>query len=150
MGTININFFLSAARTGNIFRLKFSLDSGIDIHYDNDLALRYAKECGQTEAVIFLLENGANIYALDDDAALRYSSMCGDIQTVNHLREKGTCSQEAKLYATYSSMLYGHDKIVKLLLDDGISPTENNGAILKVLKLCTHEKVIDLFKNYLE
>ena len=150
MGTININFFVSAARSGNIFKLKISLDSGFDIHYDNDLALRSAKECGQTEAVIFLLDNGANIYALDDDAALRYSSLRGDIQTVNHLREKGSCSHEAKIYATYSAILSGHEDIVSSLLQDDISPTENDGAILKVLKFCKHEKVIALFKDYLK
>ena len=150
MGTIDINFFLSAARTGNINKLKISLDNGIDIHYCDDLALRCAKESGQIEAVIFLLENGANIYVLDDNSALRYSSLRGDIETINYLRKKGTCSHEAKLYSTYSAILCGYDEIVSLFLQDDISPTENDGAILKVLKLCKYDKVVALFKDYLK
>jgi len=114
----------------------------------NDLALRFAKENAQTEAVIFLLENGANIYALDD-SEIRLASSKGDTEKVKQLLEKGTCSQEAKLYATYNGILYGHEEIVKLL-KNYISPLENNGAILKVLSLCKYEKVIALFKDYLK
>ena len=150
MGAIDINSFLSAAQNGNIYILKNSLDNGFDIHYCNDLALRCAKKNGQTEVVIFLLENGANIYALDDDSALRYSSLRGDIKTINYLLQKGSCSHEAKVYATYNAILCGYDEIVALFLEDDISPLENDGAILKVLKLCKYDKVITLFKDYLK
>lgn len=149
MATIDLNFFFSAARTGDITTLKNFLDDGIDIHLYNDLALRLARETGQTEAVIFLLENGANLYVLDDDAALRYSSLRGDSCSFNQTLKNGNCSQEAKLYSMYNAIFCGHDEIVKSLLDDGISAAENNGAILRVLKFCKHDKVLALFKEYL-
>lgn len=149
MATIDLNFFFSAARTGDITALKNFLDDGIDIHLYDDLALRSARETGQTEAVIFLLENGANLYALDDDAALRYSSLRGDSYSFNKILKNGNCSQEAKLYSMYNAIFCGHDEIVKSLLDDEVLLTKNSGAILRVLKFCKHDKVLALFKEYL-
>lgn len=147
MATIDLNSFLSAARTGDISTLRNCLENGVDIHLCNDLALRYAKENAQTEAVIFLLENGANIYVLDD-VELRLASSNGDAEKVKHLLEKGTCSQDAIIYATYNGILYGHEEIVKLL-KNYVSPLANDGAILKVLSLCRYEKIIELFEDYL-
>ena len=150
MTIINLNPFFSAARIGDIKILQYYLNHHIDIHLYNDLALRTAKESGQTEAVIFLLENGANINVLDDDSALRYSSLRGDYQSVKQLLVKGLCSEEAKLYATYNAIFYGYDKIIEILLNNGVNPTANNGAILRVLKLCKYDNIIALFKDYLK
>lgn len=150
MAIIDFNYFFSAARIGDIKALNRCLNCGIDIHSCNDLALRSAKESGQNEAVIFLLENGANINVLDDDSALRYSSLRGDSQTVKRLLDKGLCSQEAKVYATYNAIFCGHAEIVALLLNHGVDPLANNGAILRVLKFCKYDKVIALFEDYLK
>ena len=84
------------------------------------------------------------------DSMLRNAALCGADSTVKELLSQNICSEEAKLYAMYNAILLGHDKIVVLLLDNGISPTMNNGAILKVLKLCNHNNIIELFKDYLE
>ena len=147
MTSIDFNFFCSAARTGDIAALEHCLNCGIDIHLCNDLALRYAEENGQTEAVIFLRQHGANIHVLDD-ISIRKASLEGDIQTVEKLLKKGFCSEEAKLYAMYNAMLCGYDEIVKLLFKNDISP--DNEAVLRVLKICKHDKVIALFEDYLK
>ena len=149
MATINLDSFFSAARTGDITTLKKYLDNGVDIHSCDDLALKSARETGQTEAVIFLLENGANLYVLDDDSILRYSSLRGDSYSFNQTLKNGNCSQEAKLYSMYNAIFCGHDEIAKSLLDDGTLLTENDGAILRVLKFCKHNKILALFKDYL-
>ena len=149
MTTINLSNFFLAAQTGNIDVLKFCLENGIDIHSHNDLALRKAKENGQVETVIFLLKNGANINVFCNDDKLRFSSAIGDYKTVNELLQKNSCSRNAKTYAMYNAIFYGHTSITKLLLDNGVSPTDNNGAILKVLKLCKSDEIIALFEEYL-
>lgn len=147
MTNIDLNSFLLAARTGNITVLKNGLEQGIDIHLCNDLALRYAKQNNQTEAVKFLIANGANALILDDVDLRLYSSI-GDTEKVMQLLIKGNCSQEAMTYAIYNGILYNHEEIVGIL-KDYVSPLANDGAILKVLSLCQNPKIIALFEEFL-
>ena len=49
----------------------------------------------------------------------------------------------------YDAILNGHVEIVKLLLENGVSPLDNDCAILKVLRLCKYDNIIALFENYL-
>ena len=148
METIDLNIFFLAAQNGDIFILKKCLDSGIDIHSCNDLALRLTVTNNHTKAIIFLLSHGANIQAVCD-AELRHSSLDGDIDTVEMLLESNSCSQEAKLYAMYNAIFCKHENIIKLLLQHGVSPTANNSAVLNVVKLCKHDNVTALFEDYL-
>ena len=147
MANIDLNSFLSAAQTGNIATLKNCLEHGIDIHLCDDLALRYARENNQTEAVNFLLANGANKFILDDVDLRLYSSK-GNSEKVMQLLKKGTCSQEAITYAIYNGILYNHEEIVRIL-KDYVSPLADDGAILRVLSLCKNEKIIVLFEEFL-
>lgn len=87
---------------------------------------------------------------INPDETLRNSSLYGATQTVKDLLDKNACSEQAKLYAMYNAILLGYDEIVKLLLDNDVSPTANDGAVLRVLKFCKHDKVIALFKDYLK
>lgn len=87
---------------------------------------------------------------INPNEALRNSSLYGATQTVKDLLDKNVCSEQAKLYAMYNAILLGYDEIVALLLDNGVSPTANDGAVLRVLKFCKHDKVIALFKEYLK
>ena len=148
MATIDLEVFFMAARQGNIKCLKFCLENGVDIHSANDFALRIAAANGKMEVVKFLLENGANIHVLDD-CLLRLASLNGKIQTVTNLLEYASCSHEAKLYAMFNAILYGHIDIVKLLLANGVSPYDNNGAVLKVVKMCKYDDIVALFEDYL-
>ena len=148
MATIDLEVFFLAARTGNIKLLEYCLNNGIDIHTGNDFALRLAAENGQIEAIRFLVEKGANVSALDD-TMLRLASLKGKISTVQKILSRGFCSQEAKLYGMYNAILHGHTDIVKLFLENGVSPTDNDGAVLKVVKMCRYENVIALFEDYL-
>ena len=148
MAINNIEFFFIAAREGNIQQLRYYLNSGVDIHVGNDLALRLATENGQIETVKFLLQNGANIQVLDD-LLLRLASLKGKTETVEKILEYGSCSHEAKIYAIYNAILYGYIDIVKLLLQNGVSPSDNEGAILKVLQMCKYDNIRALFDVYL-
>lgn len=147
MTTNDLNFFFSAARNGDIFTLKKCINDGIDIHSYNDLALRLAVKANQQKSIIFLLTHGANINAVYDDA-LRQFSLEGDFELVKCLLDNNTCSQEAKIYAMFNSIFNKNEPMIKLLLQNGVSPTANNNAVLNVVKLCKDEKIIALFENH--
>ena len=149
METIDLNIFFLAAHSGDIFILKKCLDNGIDIHSCNDLALRLATKENHAKAIVFLLARGANIQAVYD-AELRHASLEGDTETVKKLLEDYSCSQEAKIYAMYNAIFGKHEEIIDLLLENGVSPTENNGAVLNVVKLCNNDRINTLFEDYLK
>lgn len=143
----DLNFFFSAAYNGDIFILKKFLNDGVDIHSHNDLALRLAVKANRSKAILFLLSNGANIQAVYDDA-LRHFSLQGDIEIVKALLENNSCSYEAKVFAIFNAIFCRNEEIIKLLLQNGVSPTANNEAVLNVVKLCKDDKILALFKDY--
>ena len=149
MTTDDLNFFFLAAQNGDIFILKKYLNNGIDIHACDDLALRLAIKENHSKAIVFLITHGANIQAIYD-ASLRKASLSGDIQTLKSLLKNNSCSQEAKTYAMYNAIFMRNQEVIKLLLQNGVSPTANDGAILNVVKLCNDSKIRHLFREYLK
>lgn len=55
--------FFHAAKSGQTEVVDVLLRAGVDIHAQQDLALRAAAEVGQTEMVCFLLDHGADVHA---------------------------------------------------------------------------------------
>ena len=147
MTTSNLKFFFSAAYNGNISILKKCLNDGIDIHSCNDLALRIAVKSNKQKTIIFLLTNGANIQAVYDDA-LRHFSLEEDVEIVKTLLEHSCCSYESKVFAMFNAIFCKNEEIIKLLLQNGVSPTANNEAILNVLGFCKDDKIATLFEDY--
>lgn len=143
MANMDLNFFLLAARNGNIFVMKKHLDSGIDIHAFNDLALRLTVKFNHSEATIFLLARGANINAVYD-AELRDAALKGETDKVKILLEDYSCSEDGKLSAMYNAIFGRHEDIINLLL-----PFAHDEAVLNVVKFCNDDKVTALFKDYL-
>ena len=62
------------------------IQEGIDIHADDEYALRWASENGHLEVVKLLLENGANVHAYND-YALRLASEYGHLDVVKYLNQ---------------------------------------------------------------
>ena len=147
MATIDLDSFFLAARLGYIPILKQGLSEGIDIHTNDDLAIRLAIISGKQDAIEFLLKNGAN-EQIFDNSLLRFASLYGETDVVKNLLHKGSCDQETKIHAINNAILHGYPSIVKLLLENGVSPTDNNNAILKVVKFCKYDEIIVLFKDY--
>ena len=148
MTTSDLNFFFSAAQTGDIFVLKKCIDDGIDIHTYDDLALKLAAKNNHSKAILFLIARGANIQAVYDEE-LRHASLEGKTKTVEILLKEYSCSQEAKMFAMYNAIFGRHEDIVELLLQNGLSPNSNNGTILNVVQHCDNEKIKKLFDDYL-
>lgn len=149
MADIDLSIFFVAAHNGDIFILKKCLDKGLDIHSCNDLALRIVTKANHTKAILFLLSRGANIQAVYDEELI-HAALQGKTKTVRILLEEYSCSQEAKIYAMYNAIFGRHEEIIELLLQNGVSPTENNGAVLNVVKLCNNDRINNLFKDYLK
>lgn len=149
MATIDLNIFFLAAHNGDISILKKSLNDGIDIHSCNDMALRLAVKANKRKAILFLLSHGASIQSVYDEA-LRGATLKDDVETVKSLLTNDYCSEEAKIYAMYNAIFCKNEEIIKLLLENGVSPTANNGAILNVVRFCGDAEIKVLFENYLK
>ena len=140
---IDLTLFIMASQTGDLPTLKSCLDSGIDIHSANDLALRNTVKFNHTEATIFLLARGANVNAVYD-AELSNAALRGETEKVKILLEDYSCSDDGKLYAMFNAIFGKHEDIINLLL-----PFAHSQAVLKVVKLCNDPKISALFKEYL-
>ena len=68
--------------------MKLLLESGANVHADDDLALGWAAQKGHHEVVKLLLESGANVHA-HDDGALRQASRNGHSRVVNLFLKNG-------------------------------------------------------------
>lgn len=147
MTTSDLIHFFSAANSGNISIMKKCIDDGIDIHSCNDLALRLAVRANEQRAIIFLLVNGANIQAVYDDALCHFS-LEGDVELVKTLLEHNLCSYESKNFAMFNAILGKNQEIIKLLLQNGVSPIASNKAFLNIVELCKDDNIATLFKEY--
>jgi ankyrin repeat protein len=64
--------------------VKFLLENGADIHAMDDETLRWSAKNGHIDVVKFLVENGADIHAMNNEA-LKYST---SIDVVKFLESK--------------------------------------------------------------
>ena len=81
-----MNELTEACENGNIEKVKYLVEKGVDIHAYNDQPLRWAVFYGQLEVIKYFIEKGTNIHA-DDDYALRLAVKHGHHKVVNYLRE---------------------------------------------------------------
>jgi ankyrin repeat protein len=83
---------VSAVAEGDAEKVAVSLQSGANIHYEDDLALRSAAYLGYKDMVKLLLESGANVHA-DTEAALFIAIKARDQDMINQLVDKGATVQ---------------------------------------------------------
>ncbi len=69
-------------------KIKYLIDSGADIHQNNDQPLLVAVAYGNDDIAIYLIENGADVHA-DNDYALRFSVRHRNIKMVEYLLKAG-------------------------------------------------------------
>lgn len=79
---------VTAAATGMTELVKLALDSGSNIHFQDDLALRSASFTGNVEIVKYLVDKGANVQAAGNEALL-YAAKQQNDDVVEFLLAKG-------------------------------------------------------------
>jgi len=63
--------YIETAENGHSEIVKLLIESGANIHADNDYAVRWAAKNGHSEIVKLLIESGANIHTKNDYAVRR-------------------------------------------------------------------------------
>ena len=92
-----------------------------NIYYDFNIALHYSAECGNVEAVEFLLVVAADVNTCNESGAtaLMKASECGHYQVVELLLEKKAdpnIMTRNRISALYIATQNGHHQVVELLL----------------------------------
>jgi len=80
--------FKYAVKNADIPVLKVSISLGVDIHTDNEYALRINARDGHLEVLKYLVEQAADIHACDEYALLE-SAENGYLEIVKYLVEQG-------------------------------------------------------------
>ena len=106
---------IRSANNGHLYIVKLLVKNGVDIHTNEDMALRYSAEENHLEIVKFLVESGADIHACSE-YALRTSAEKGHLEIVKFLVESGANKLDLALRLSSRN---GHTKIVKFLVESG-------------------------------
>ena len=79
---------IKSSAHGDAHRVKLLLDSGADIHAQDDQTFRLSAGYGYQEVAKLLLDRGADIHA-QDDQAFRWAAKNGHLEVVNILLAHG-------------------------------------------------------------
>lgn len=79
---------IDVARRGNLEEVQRLINSGVDIHVQNDQALFDAASNGHLPVVEFLVDHGADIHA-QHDLALIHAAGEGNLPVVEYLLSQG-------------------------------------------------------------
>jgi len=135
-------------KLANIETIKFLIDNGADIHFNNEYLLQWASSHGYLDIVqhlvqceadihicnehalylaakncyfdvaIFLIQKGANIHANNDDA-LMSACIYGCLDTVRFLVKSGADVHARNDEAIKLAYEYNHDDVIKFLIASG-------------------------------
>ena len=112
------NELIEASKAGDFHKVSELFEKGVNIHAQNDGALRYASQRGYLEVVKFLVDKGADIHA-KNDYALSSASQNGHLGVVKFLIDKGADIHAENDYPLRWASFNGHLEIVKFLIDKG-------------------------------
>lgn len=121
----------------NLGKVKYLIESGVDINADNGGFLREASGGGKLEIVKFLIEKGANVNAKDNDGfiALKFASGRGWLEVVKYLVANGANINGDVLCWTASN---GAGRVMKFLIENCVDidarDEYGNTALIEALK----------------
>ncbi len=96
------NTLVKAAEDGNLKVVKYMIDNGADIHYNNDQALVYSNENGHYDVVRYLLEKGANANVLKRPN-INMSRDVGNIRASVYRSDEEESTSDDEEYNKYGS-----------------------------------------------
>jgi hypothetical protein len=113
-----------------LYVCNFLIEHGVDIHEDDDCALRFASRNGYKNTVVLLLEYNADVHAYDD-CSIRSASYYGHTDIValllEHKADVHACSDESLLSASFNN----HKDTVALLLEHKADIHADDDAIVR-------------------
>jgi uncharacterized protein len=119
------------------------LNHGVDIHVDNDYALRLATKHGHETLFKYLIKKGANVKAYNNQV-LSLASETGNIEMVKYLINKGV---NVDIHAIRAASVRGHATVFKYLIKRAvIEKTFNN----QVLYLASGTENIEMVKYLID
>lgn len=108
-----------AARNGHLRDVSDLLErAGVNVHVDDDFALRWSARNGHYDVVKLLLCRRANVHAMEDEA-LRFAAQNGHAEIVSLLLEHNANVFSLNQAALIVAASRGHFDVVQLLLDKG-------------------------------
>ena len=117
-GARDNNTITIAAANGHLNVLKYVVEKGAYIHFNEEAGLRYASKNGYLDVVKYLVEKGADIHAMWD-FSLRHASDNGHLEVVRYLVENGAdihAEDDTPVTAAYRN---GHMDVVGYLVEKG-------------------------------
>lgn len=141
---------INAAIKGNLDEVMEVIENGVDIHVENDVALKWAVFNENVDMVKYLVENGANIHA-DDDYALRWTAQNGCIEIVKFLVENGANVHAGNNYALRWAAGKGYIDVVKYLIENGANVYADDidgDSILRWAADYEHLDIVEYLKQF--
>jgi len=126
-----INASLIEATEGNKLEIvKLLLNSGANIHINNDVIIILAVDTDNVELIEYLISRGANIHARNDKPLIN-AAFNGNLNAVKFLLDNGVDAQTQDNEALIKASLQKHLEVVKLLLQYGADiQAQNNKALI--------------------
>ena len=112
--------FERAVKWGHLDIVKYLVENGIDIHTQNDQALKYACIHGRLEVVKYLIENGADISKVYENnmAVLIEVANNGYLNVIKYLLEIINSTEYSEMILL-TACVKGHLNMVKYLVEKG-------------------------------
>jgi ankyrin repeat protein len=104
----------NSAERGDLVLVKYAIAKGVDIHYNNEYALRAACAMGHLEMAKYLISLGANIYKYFEDV-LKLASLNGHLEMVKYLVSLGADVHINNDIALQVAIKYGRRRVVEYL-----------------------------------
>jgi len=135
-------FIRSASYNGHINVVKFILDNGGDIHYEEDIGLEMACENGELEMVKFLVLHGA-----DKSKGFKTAITYGRYDIVKFFVEKGVDINLDDGYAIRVACYQNYRSMIYYLVEKGADiHSQNNYPV----RIACSEGYLDLIKYLIE
>jgi len=132
-----------ASGHGHAECVRLLLDAGADVHVHDDQPLFLASKNGHTECVLLLLQAGADVHAYYD-VALRTASCYGQAECVRLLLQAGADVHAGDNTALITASCYGHAECVRLLLKAGADVHAQDDEALSLATEHGHTEVMHL------
>ena len=131
---------------GEIELVKETIKRGVNIHHDNQLALRWASAKGHFNIIKYLIDNGANISAVNEQSLILASSN-GHLEIIGYLVCLGANIHINNERALKMASAYGHLEIVQFLVSLGANFHIDENEPLKLAIKNEHLDVVKYLRN---